>query len=252
MMKFSREKSIGLIIVLALVLAVGTGVYMYRNQDPYEGFVTHIDVQGDEGVRTLAQQRIATAQASIQAAKDAGQTVDADLYGTIAGDALILGDLVLARESLEASLASNSLNSGTWSSYGYTLLMMHDYENAKTAYLRAVELTPMEQTYRDAINILQDFFPEEKNKVKELYEDSVDTLGQKNFNMIGLGNWYADAGDCSKAKDHFEVAESLAGSEEIREQIEEEKLAALTACKALDDTGENTEERELNTNNASE
>lgn len=251
-MKFSREKSIGLIIVLALVVAAGTGVYVYRNQDPYEGLVTHIDVQSDEGVRTLAQQRIATAQASIQAAKDAGETVDVNLYGAIAGDALILGDLVLAREALEASLASNSLNSGAWSSYGYTLLMMHDYENAKTAYLRAVELTPMEQTYRDAINILQDFFPEEKQKVKELYEDSVDILGQKKFNMIGLGNWYADAGECSKAKDHFEVAESLAENDEIREQIEEEKLAALTACKALGDTEEDAKDRELKSNNASE
>lgn len=232
-MKFSREQYIFSAVALAVLIALGIGVYSFLNQDPYEGLITHIDIQSDEGVRTLAQQRIATAQASIQASKDAGEEINVDLYNAIASDALLLGDLVLARESLELSLAQNSLNGTTWSSYGYTLLLMQDYENAKNAYLRAVEITPMEATYRDAIRILTQQFPDEKTRMKELYEDSVDVLGQKMFNMLGLANWYAEAGDCAKAKDHFSVAEDLSTSDEVRQQVVDEKMAALAACKAM-------------------
>lgn len=232
-MKLSREQYIFSAAALAVLLALGVGVYAWVNQDPYEGLVTYIEVQSDEGVRTLAQQRIATAQASIQASKDAGEEINFDLYNAIASDALILGDLILARESLESSLENNSLNGTTWSSYAYTLLMMQDYENAKNAYLRAVEITPMEATYRDAVRILTQHFPEEQLKVKELYEDSVDVLGQKMFNMLGLANWYADAGDCDRSEDHFDVAKDLSTSDEIRQQVIDEEKAALLVCKEV-------------------
>jgi tetratricopeptide (TPR) repeat protein len=233
-MNLSREQGIFAASILALLLALGMGGYLWMNQDPYEGLVTHLEVQSEEGVRTLAQQRIATAQASLQATKDAGQEIDPNMYSAIASDALLVGDLVLARESLEALLAENSLNSATWSSYGYTLLLMQDYENAKTAYLRAVELTPMEATYRDAIRILTQQFPEEREKVKELYEDSVDLLGQKMFNMLGLANWYADAGDCDRAESHFDVAKDLSTTDEIRQQVVDEEKAALLVCKGIE------------------
>lgn len=247
-MKLSREKYIGIAVVIALIAAAVMGGYLWINRDPYEGLVTRIEVQSDESTRTLAEQRIATAQASLQAAKDAGEEPMADMYNSIASDALLLGDLVLARESLETSLSMNSLDGTVWSSYAYTLVLMQDYENAKTAYYRALELTPLETTYRSLVDLLEKHFPEEKESIKMLYEDSVEQLGRMMFNMLGLGNWYADRGDCDKAKDHFEVAEDLATSDEIREQVEEEKRAALTACKALDGTGENTEGRELNNN----
>lgn len=232
-MKFSREQIVFLLAGLAFLVALGVGGYMFATRDPYAGFVTHLDVQNEESMRTLAEQRIATAQASIQASKDAGEAVNAHLYNAIASDALIVGDLVLARESLESSLTENSLNDATWSSYGYTLLLMEDYESAKNAYLRAVELTPMEATYRDAIRILTQHFPQDSDRVKELYEDSVDVLGQKMFNMTGLGNWYADAGDCDRADAHFDVAKTIATSDEIRQQVIDEAKAAIQACKEL-------------------
>lgn len=234
-MKFSREQYIFSAAALAVLIALSIGAYSFMHQDPYKGLVTHVDIQSDEGVRTLAEQRIATAQASIQASKDAGEEINADLYNTIASDALLLGDLVLARESLESSLAYNSLNGTTWSSYAYTLLLMQDYENAKSAYLRAVEITPMESTYRDAIRILTQQFPDEKTKVKELYEDSVDVLGQKMFNMLGLANWYAEVGDCERSEDHFDVAKDLATSDEIRQQVVDEEKAMLATCKEVAD-----------------
>jgi tetratricopeptide (TPR) repeat protein len=232
-MKFSREQYIFSLAALAILVAFGVGAYSWMNQNPYEGLITHLDVQSDEGVRTLARQRIATAQASLQAIEDAGKEIDPNMYNAIASDALLLGDLVLARESLELSLAHNSLNGATWSSYAYTLFVMQDYENAKNAYLRAVEATPMEATYRDAIRILSQQFPEEKAKIKELYEDSVDSLGQKMFNMLGLANWYADAGDCDRSEDHFDVAKNIATSDEIRKQIVDEEVAALAVCKEV-------------------
>lgn len=232
-MKFSREQWVFALAGVALVAAGAIGAFSYMHRDPYEGLTTHMDVQGDEGVRTLARQRIATAQASLAATEQAGESIDAQTYNAIASDALLLGDLILARESLEKSLAMNSLNGTTWSSYGYTLVNMQDYDLARQAYLRAVEITPMEATYRDAIRILVQQFPDEKLKVKELYEDSVDLLGQKMFNMLGLANWYADAGDCSRAKDHFDVAEDLATNDDVRQQIVDEKETVLAECKAL-------------------
>lgn len=227
----SREQRVFGLIGLAVALAIGFGIYAWMNRDPYAGLVTRIEVQSDEGVRTLAQQRIATAQASIEATKAVGEEIDINMYASIASDALLIGDLVLARESLEAAIAENSLNSAYWSSYGYTLRLMQDWENAKQAYLRAVELTPMEQTYRDAVGILKEQFPSEKEKVKALYEDSVETLGRKMFNMLGLANWYAEAGDCTRAKDHFDVAKALAENPDVRQQVEDEAREVVAACK---------------------
>lgn len=232
-MKFSREQWVFALAGGALVVAGVIGVFSYTHRDPYEGLITHMDVQADEGVRTLARQRIATAQASLNATAQAGEEVDAQMYNAIASDALLLGDLILARESLEKSLAINSLNGTTWSSYGYTLVNMQDYDLARQAYLRAVEMTPMEATYRDAVRILTQQFPEEKGTIKDLYEDSVATLGQKMFNMLGLANWYADAGDCNRAEDHFKVAEDLATNDDVRQQVVEEKETVLAECKTL-------------------
>lgn len=237
-MNISREQSIFTVVGIAILIAVGIGAYVYVNQNPYKGLVTQVEVQSDESVRTLAQQRIATAQAAIAAEEAAGVAVNAELYNAIASDALILGDLVLARESLESSLAHNSLNGATWSSYGYVLFSMQDYENAKNAYLRAVEITPMEATYRDAIRILTQHFPEDKTKVKDLYEESVELLGQKMFNMLGLANWYAENSDCDRAEDHFDVAKALATSDEIREQVAQEAQTALAACNAAETEAE--------------
>ncbi|NBS68795.1 hypothetical protein EBT31_07740 [bacterium] len=241
----SREQWIGGVVAIALIGALALGAYAWVNRDPYKGLVTRIEVQSDEGVRALAEQRIATAQASIQATEDAGEDVDENLYASIANDALLLGDLILARELLEKAIEENSLNSGFWSSYGYTLRLMQDWEDAKNAYLRAVELTPMEQTYRDAINILNEQFPEEKEKIKELYEDSIETVGRKMFNMLGLGRWYGEAGDCTKAKDHFEVAETISETGEIRQQVEDEKREVLSACRTASGARDNAEGREL-------
>ena len=232
-MDFRYRMVLGGGVVLMLgVLGISAYIkFQDKHKNLYEGFITTLEVQTDESTRTLARQRIATAQAAIAASEAAGEDILPDLYNAISGDALILGDLILARESLEESLTLNSLNSATWSSYGYVLVSMHDYALAKTAYLRAVELSPREETYRDAIRLLEQQFPEDKAIIKALYDDSVTTLGQKMFNMLGLANWYAEAGECDNAKAHFSVAEDLATTDTIKDQVVSERKEVLSECK---------------------
>ncbi len=219
---------------LGILLLLGVGIGMYRAQrpaSPYEGLTTTLEVQTDEATRALARQRIATAQASLAAAKASGEEPMNDLHLSIANDALLLGDLVLARTELEEALAYNSLYASAWNAYGNVLALMGDNDRAKTALLRAVELDPREGMYRAAIDFLEARFPEDKDIVKRLYDDARDQLGRTRFVMLGLGKWYAESGMCDKAEDHYEVAEDSEEPGDIRDQITQEKEAMLTACK---------------------
>ncbi len=219
---------------IAVLIAVGIGAYLWVNRDPYAGLVKTMEVQSDEATKTLVRQRLATTQAAIVAAQQAGEEVNLDLYVSLASDSLLLGDLVSAREALEKQLEGNALNYTAWNTYGTVLEYMHDYEKALEAYYRALELQPNEEYYRDVITLIEKQFTDRDEQIEILYTDSVKTLGQNVWNMKGLGAWYAAHGDCEKADDHYDVAISLAENADIKVQLKTEAQEAKKACKASD------------------
>lgn len=210
-MQLNRASVIVLSVGLVAVVLGGVFAWNYTHQDPYKGLVTTIEVQSDEETVQLLKQRLATTQASIAAAEARGEEVDLDLYLSIASDAMILGDLVIAREALEKQLEGNSLNYTAWNFYGSVLELMTDYEGAEDAYLRAIYSgAGVEEFYRDYIVLLERQYPERVSDRFAMLERAVEEQGPTQWNMVMLGRYYRDQKDCDAMSAHYENAERLA------------------------------------------
>jgi tetratricopeptide (TPR) repeat protein len=211
-------------LILAIIVVTIGAYWLFRETNPYYGLVTHMDVQSSpETVATLEQQ-LTQALASIKAAKDAGERPDLDLYEIAGTNAYYLGNLSQAREIYEEYFSENSINPAAWNTYGNILYKMEDWANAEEAYRTALNLTPMEEFYRDLINVIERDESRDA-EIESLLLEYIDTLGQTQWVMVELGKWYADHGQCEKAIDHYEVALTLARKnngpvESIQQDIE--------------------------------
>ena len=216
----TRNYLIGGIIGLVLLGLGGYGLW-YSQAIKTDGLVTFKEIELDEATRNYFTQRLAVDQAAIEAAKQSGAELDLDLYLAVASDAYALGDLVTARTALEVQLEGNALNYSAWNFYGTVLEDMTDYDGAKDAYKKAIDSqAAIEEFYRDYINLLVAHFPGSAQEVKSILELSIKERGQTSWNMVELGDWYKEAGDCSQAIEHYTVAASLTpGSQAIKDDL---------------------------------
>lgn len=231
-MTLSRKQVIGLLVSVVVLAVASYGIWLISaSTDPYKGLVTQREVHIDEATREYFAQRLATTLASIEATERAGQDVDPDMYLSAASDAYSIGDLVTAREMLEKQLAVNSLNYVAWNNYSLVLEAMEDYEDADVAYQKTIELEHgIPKYYEDYANFLMAHYPERREELKALYEDDLARRGQTVWNMTGLGNWYAAAGECDKAIDHYEVAlVLLPNNQALKDDFESMKNTCVEA-----------------------
>ena len=217
--------------ILAAIVIVVAGYLLFQATNPYYGLVTEIEVQSDEGTVELLQTQLDQSMAAINAAIEIGETPDLDLYILAATNAYYLGDLVQAREIYEDYLEYNSINTAAINSYANILYKMEDWDLAEEAYRTALELRPMEEYYRDLIRVIsrdESRFEE----VEELLLDAVDKLGQSQYLMIKLAEYYLEHEDCTRALAHYSVALTLAQNEGgALESIEYDIAAAEEQCK---------------------
>lgn len=207
----TRRKMVWGIAGLALVavLAVGGYVWFRETADPYEGLTVWRETQMDDATRELLQQRMAVTQASIAAEEAEDGEADTNLYISLANDAYVLGDLVMARELIEEVLNRDPLRYTVWNTYGNVLAQMGDITLAEDAYLEAIEIQPLVEYYMDLVTLLQVHYPERDDDVLRTLEHGVATLGQQTEFMVALGDWYAAHGECQAAEDHYKVAMTL-------------------------------------------
>ncbi|MDQ5952304.1 MAG: hypothetical protein QG626_431 [Patescibacteria group bacterium] len=210
-MTLSRQRAIGLIVAVVVIAVVAYGASLaLRNNDPYKGLVTERPVTMEDSTRVYFEDRLKTTQAAIAALEAAGETIDLNLYLSVASDAYSLGHLAIAREALELQLAGNSINYVAWNNYALVLEEMGDYVPAESAFQKTLEIeSGIEKYYDDYANFLKVHFPERRDDLKALYETSIEVGGQGLWNMKGLGDWYAADGQCDKAVDHYKVAVTL-------------------------------------------
>lgn len=207
-MTLSRKQLVGLVVGAIIVVVGGYGIWLLTNPaDPYKGLVTERPIELDESTREYFEQRLATTMAAIEAAESRGEEVDLNLYLSAASDAHSLGHLATAREMLEKQLAGNPINYVAWNNYALVLEAMEDYENADEAYRKTIEIQAgVPKYYEDYADFLLEHYPERRDELKALYEDDLARRDQTVWNMTGLGDWYAEGGECDKAVDHYEVA----------------------------------------------
>ncbi|MBP9828100.1 hypothetical protein KBC55_03005 [Patescibacteria group bacterium] len=228
-MQWNRTSVIVGIVAVVAVIFAGIAVWNYTHQDPYKGLVTSIEVQSDPEIVQLMEQRLATTKASIAALEARGEVVDLDLYLSVANDAMVLGDLITAREAIEKQLDGNPLNYTAWNFYGSVLELMTDYEGAEDAYLRAIYSgAAIEEFYRDYIVLLERRYPERTADRFAMLERSVEEQGATQWNMVMLGRYYKDQKDCAAMSAHYDNAERLA-PENV--EIANEHRDAKGACR---------------------
>jgi tetratricopeptide (TPR) repeat protein len=213
-MNLLKSRRILVLSIAGVVLAVAIVTAIIIANDPYRGLETERGNSVDEQTQEVVGRRLDLSLAALDAQKKDGGDIDLDLYNSIALDAWTLGDLVLAREISEEYFTHNNQNYGAWNHYGNILNAMGDKEGAEAAYLRTIEVAPnVEEYYRDYMNIVAED-PERDEEVKAILEVAIAATGQTSWNMVTLGNWYEEHGECDRAIDHYEVAADLAPENE--------------------------------------
>ena len=228
--QISRKHTvIGISILVVLVLA-GYGLYTQwpRLTNPYYGLTTHIDVQMDDATRTLIQQRIATAEASLAAQEKSGGEIDEKLYLTIAENEKMLGDLVASRKMYDKSISLNDKAYVVWNSYAKLLEMMKDLPAAETAFKKAIDLLKIEGNYRDYVEFLQQHYPDRRTEIKALLDEAFTAFGQTPWTMVALGDWFFETGECDQGKAHYDVAKTLSPAD--AENLGKDQQEKLTVC----------------------
>lgn len=212
MLKSRRQFILG----IAVLVLLGTVLYGFFTKDTpvqpdhqnnYEGLVTQEEVEQDEVTRNYFLSRISMTQAALAAQQDAyGDDFDWDLYFDIAADANQIGDLVAQREAYEDLLALNPISYIAWGNYARVLTFMGDYDAAKEAHYKALELNASVQHFRDYIGFLQAYEPDSDQEILEMLKLGVEVHGQTRWFMAELAQWYMERGDCENALSHYKVA----------------------------------------------
>lgn len=231
MKRFSRKQVVVGASILVALLAAGYVFWQKEGRrltDPYYGLVTSINVQMEDSTRTLLQQRLATAQASLAAQTASGGEVDNQLYLVIAENEKMLGDLVASREMYELYLDLMPTSYVAWNSYAALLELMRDYPAAEAGYKKSLELLKTEEYYRSYVEFLKLHYPERRDDVKALLDDAYKSLLQTPWTMVALGNWFFETGDCDQGKAHYDVAISL--SPENATVLKKDQQELLTIC----------------------
>ncbi|MFA5946967.1 MAG: hypothetical protein WC813_03000 [Patescibacteria group bacterium] len=218
-------------VSLVLLLSLGYGVFLLVGPSAkYRGLTTYVQVDMDPATRAYVENQLRTAQAALAADQADGGEVNLNRYDAVGNYALVLGDLITSREAYEAELKGNPLNYAATNSYGNVLAKMGDYSGARKAFEHAIELSAgqgPESFYINLVELLEVHFPADQDSVKKLLEVYVAKRGQTSWNMVQLGRWYQNAGDCQRAIDHFSVAKTLSPK---NQSIADELQALKTTC----------------------
>ncbi len=231
-MKFTRKQTIITVLIVIVLLLASFGVYKAfpKSFNKYAGLNTTMIVQMDEATRTLLKERIATTQASIDAAEEKGEKISMNLYLIIAENNYMLGDLVTARETYEKYLTLNPISYVAHNSYAVVLERMGDYTKAETAFKSAIDGMKSEEYFRDYAEFLQAYFPERTSDYKAVLDDAFNNLGQTPWMMITLGDWDFSTGDCTQGRAHYDVAKTLTKDVVTASQIIADKNLKTLAC----------------------
>ena len=209
--------------VLLLILAVVYGAWSASgHNNKYKGLALNSEVALDDGMRNLIESQIKVSQAALEAQLKSGQKVDLNLYTSIAWDATMLGDLVLARETYEAYFEKNTLNYTAWNNYANVLKDMGDFDRAESAYKEAYTLYGNEAYYRDYIEFIDNHSVDgnRDEEINQVLEDAVSEIGQTPYFMIKLASLYEKRGDCEQMNAHYNVAKTLLpDNKELPEEI---------------------------------
>ena len=200
----------GLTAAIVVILVVVAAVLIFRPEANHESGV-ELRTFIDKGLTPEAQAefdlRIATLKASIEASEEFNGH-DHLLLGNLYYQ---VGELELAKDAYEAILAQSPEDVGALENLGVALELMRDYEGAARAWTKALSLSGSVTTVIRLVDIIENSLPEQYDRVDDVLELAIKSLGQDEQLNGRLAKWYFGNGEYAEAQSHYEVAETLSG-----------------------------------------
>lgn len=197
-------------VIIVAILVILAAIFIFRpeaNIDQNETLRTFVDKGLTEEARIEFDLRIATLKSSIESNEE-----------FIGGDYLRLGNLYyqvgelgLAREAYEEILERNPNDIGALENLGVTLELMGDYKGAAQSWTKSLSLSGNITTVIRLVDVIEEHIPDQYDRIGEVLELAIESLGQDEHINGRLARWYFDTGAYDKAASHYEVAETLSG-----------------------------------------
>ena len=205
---------IALAAVIVVVLLTSKKAVAPADDWAEQGFTLKEEFVFNERENYYFQNRMAVYDAAITARETVGEE-DQDVIFAYATDADLIGDLAAAREAYEKYFQINPIDYVAFENYSDVTERMGDLKTAEDAIRQALNLAATDDTFGRYIRFLENHFAGQRDdEIIATYELSVSILGQKAWNMTGLGDAYFRTGDCTQAIAHYQVALQLAPDDE--------------------------------------
>jgi tetratricopeptide (TPR) repeat protein len=218
-------------VIVVVLIVVFLAIVLSRpeaNRDPNEGLRTHIDKGLTDEARAEFDLRISTLKSSIETSSE----FDAHNYLLLGNLYYQVGDLAFAREAYEKILEHNPQDVGALENLGVTLEQMGDYSGAARVWTESLSLSGNITTVIRLVDVIEQRLPEQYDKVDDVLELAIDSLGQDEQLNGRLAKWYFDNGQYDKALSHYEVAETLSGrTGEYSERIDSARRLSIESKK---------------------
>jgi len=200
----------GLMVIIVVILVILAAIFIFRpeaNNDLNVVLRTYVDKGLTEEARIEFDLRVATLKSSIESNDE-----------FVGGDYLRLGNLYyqtgelgLAKEAYEEILDRSPNDIGALENLGVTLELMGDYKGAAQSWTKSLSLSGNITTVIRLVDIIEEHIPDQYDRVGDVLELAIESLGQDEQLNGRLARWYFDNGVYDKAMSHYEVAEMMSG-----------------------------------------
>lgn len=229
-MLFKHYHRFTFVIVVALVVLAAILVFRpeANNYTSNPDIRTYIDKGLSPEAQTEFDLRIATLKASIEAS-DEFNAHDQLLLGNLYYQT---GQLALAKEAYESILEQSPNDLGALENLGVTLELMRDYEGAARTWTKSLSLSGNISIVISLVDMIEAHLPEQYDRVDDVLELSIKSLGQDELLNARLAKWYFENGAYEKAQSNYEVAETLSGKTgKYKDQIAEARRMSIESAK---------------------
>ncbi|KKT75188.1 MAG: hypothetical protein UW70_C0037G0002 [Candidatus Peregrinibacteria bacterium GW2011_GWA2_44_7] len=221
----------GLTAAVVVILVALVVVFFFRpeaNRESQPELRTTIDKGLTPEAQVEFDLRIATQKASIEASTE----FNAHEYLLLGNLYYQTGELALARDAYQAILDKSPDDVGALDNVGVTLEQMGDYEGAARAWTRSLSLSGSVTTVIRLIDVVEEHLPAQYDRVDDVLELAIQSLGQDEMLNGRLAKWYFENGMYEKAESHYTVAETLSGSiGKYKDRIAESRRLSIESNK---------------------
>lgn len=150
--------------------------------------------------------------------KDAAGKHDISLTLQLGNMYYTMGKLALAVEQYQSILKDHPKDAPALEAMGQAYLEMGDFSGAERSWRSALAIEPLEDYYIRLADLIDQHFADREADIRPLLEQAVTNIGQTPGLLARLGDWYAKNNDLPAAISHYEVAQTLAPSDDSIKQ----------------------------------